>query len=105
MVPSVLWTVEEIYSAFAACGLSLDRAVEVYRIIWQFMIGELTSSIAQESRAPAHDREPYRESVPASVDTGRFPTLARVGIAVLQGGEEVNGLSRIRGIELISSRV
>ena len=41
IAPSILWLLEAIVSGFIACGLSAEQAVEGYRAVWQFTVGEL----------------------------------------------------------------
>ncbi|MEF3113762.1 TetR/AcrR family transcriptional regulator [Streptomyces chrestomyceticus] len=71
MAPSVLWLLEEIYTAWQACGLSLQEAATANRIVWNFLLGDLT----QHAEGPA-DRAPYQVSVPAGADPAQYPTVA-----------------------------
>ncbi|MEU4205384.1 TetR/AcrR family transcriptional regulator [Streptomyces sp. NPDC045470] len=71
MAPSVLWLLEEIYTAWHACGLSLEEAATANRIVWNFLLGDLT----QHADRPA-DRAPYQVSVPAEADPAQYPTVA-----------------------------
>ncbi len=75
MAPSVLWLLEEIYAAWRACGLPLERAVAANRIAWAFTLGDL----AQRGRRRPRDREPYQVSVPAGADPAAYPHLAALG--------------------------
>lgn len=73
MAPSVLWLLEEIYASWRACGLSLEGAVTANRIVWGFLLGEL--SRRPRDPEPA-GRRPYQVSVPAEAAEADFPTVA-----------------------------
>ena len=76
MAPSVLWLLEEIYASWRACGLSLDGAVTANRIVWGFLLGELS----RRPREPwPAGRRPYQVSVPAEAEPADFPTVAALG--------------------------
>ncbi|MFG3255606.1 TetR/AcrR family transcriptional regulator [Streptomyces sp. NPDC048172] len=75
MAPSVLWLLEEIYTAWQECGLSLEQAVTANRIVWGFLLGDL----AQRRSARPGKRAPYQVSVPAGADPGAYPTVAALG--------------------------
>ncbi|MFH8347660.1 TetR/AcrR family transcriptional regulator [Streptomyces sp. NPDC018045] len=71
MAPSVLWLLEEIYASWAACGLMLAEAAVANRIVWNFLLGDLT----QHADRPG-GRSPYQVSVPAEADPAQYPTVA-----------------------------
>ncbi|GAA2623955.1 hypothetical protein GCM10010411_70350 [Actinomadura fulvescens] len=73
MAPSILWLLEEIYSAWQACGLTLAQAAEANRIVWGFLVGDL---VQRAERARPEGRAPRQVSVPAAVDPAAYPTLA-----------------------------
>ncbi|GAA2076974.1 hypothetical protein GCM10009801_32730 [Streptomyces albiaxialis] len=78
MAPSVLWLLEEIYAAWHACGLSLERAATANRIVWGFLLGDLAQRRGTRpgDRPGDRDRAPYQVSVPAGADPGAYPTVA-----------------------------
>ena len=68
--PSVLWLIEEITAGFRGCGLDTSSAYRAYRVVWRFVVGELTvaaSSGAQRSQSA---------EVLDDLDPERFPSLA-----------------------------
>ncbi|WP_324192673.1 TetR/AcrR family transcriptional regulator [Nocardia transvalensis] len=76
MAPSILWLLEEIYSAWQDCGLPLDRAVAANRVVWRFTLGVLLQGTRRQR---PRDRERYQVAVPARADAGTYPTLAALG--------------------------
>jgi AcrR family transcriptional regulator len=72
IAPSVLGAIEEIHAALCAAGLSIEEAVQAYRVIWQFTIGALLVR-AGASAAGASQQSQVR----GAPDAERYPTLAR----------------------------
>ncbi|MDQ6804267.1 MAG: TetR family transcriptional regulator [Actinomycetota bacterium] len=72
MAPSVLWAVEEIHVALCDAGLTLERAVVAYRIIWEFTLGALLVRAGISQEAPSVQR-----NLRGAPDPERYPTLAR----------------------------
>lgn len=75
--PSVLWLIEDIVASFVACGLAPSSAYRAYRVVWHFIVGELT--VKHNLREAAADR-PF-ERVLRGLDPAEFPTLAAVNRA------------------------
>jgi hypothetical protein len=75
IAPSILWLMEEIVSAFVACGLSHARAAGAYRAVWQFTVGELIVQRGLD-RMAALGRKAFVLEVLTSVDRRTLPTLA-----------------------------
>jgi AcrR family transcriptional regulator len=75
IAPSILWLMEEIVAGFVACGLSNAQAVDGYRAVWQFSVGELIVRRGLD-RVTRQARPPYVLEVLTSVDPRMFPTLA-----------------------------
>jgi AcrR family transcriptional regulator len=75
IAPSILWLMEEIVTAFVACGLSYAAAADGYRAVWQYTVGELMVRRGLD-RMAALKRPPYVLQVLTSVDPVTFPTLA-----------------------------
>ncbi|MEU4524823.1 TetR/AcrR family transcriptional regulator [Amycolatopsis sp. NPDC024027] len=75
---SALWMVEAIVGGALGCGCPPERAVELYRNVWYYTIGEILVR-ARAARRAAEDRPRYRDRVFAALDGARFPNLAAVG--------------------------
>ncbi len=76
--PSVLWFVERIVRAFLDMGLSQDRAMQAYNVIWKLTVGTLMVDKGQrEAIELAHDRM----SMPRRVileNAENYPVLTQV---------------------------
>jgi AcrR family transcriptional regulator len=77
IAPSILWVIEAIVSAFMDCGLSGSEAVDGYRAVWQFTVGELIIRRGLE-RTAALGRPPFVLQVLTDVDPQQLPALAAV---------------------------
>ena len=77
IAPSILWLLEAIVSGFIACGLTAEQAVEGYRAVWQFTVGELIIRRGLD-RTAALGRPPFVVAVLTGVDPVELPTLAAV---------------------------
>jgi AcrR family transcriptional regulator len=77
IAPSILWLIEEIIGGFIACGLSPDKAVEGYRAVWQFTVGELIVRRGLDRMATL-GRPPFVVEALTSADAARLPALAAV---------------------------
>lgn len=75
MAPSVLWAVEEIHVAWCDAGLTLERAVLAYRIVWEFTLGALLVRAGMSQDAPSVQR-----ALRGAPDPERYPTLARAAM-------------------------
>ncbi|MGW3963840.1 TetR/AcrR family transcriptional regulator [Amycolatopsis sp. NPDC005003] len=75
---SALWMVDAIVGGALGCGCAPERAVELYRNVWYFTIGEILVR-ARAGRRAAEDRPRHRDRVFAELDAARFPHLAAVG--------------------------
>jgi len=75
---SALWMIEAIVGGALGCGCAPERAVELYRSIWYYTVGEILVR-ARAGRRAAEDRPRYRDTVFANLDESRFPGLAAVG--------------------------
>lgn len=72
MAPSVLWAVEDIHVALCDAGLTLERAVVAYRVVWEFTLGALLVRAGD-----SHDRPSVQQTLRGAPDPSRYPTLAR----------------------------
>jgi AcrR family transcriptional regulator len=77
IAPAILWLVEEIVAGFIACGLTEAEAVDGYRAVWQFTVGELIIRRGLD-RTAALGRPPFVLQVLTNVDPEELPTLAAV---------------------------
>jgi AcrR family transcriptional regulator len=75
---SALWMVETIVAGAVDCGCPPARAVDLYRSIWYYTVGEILVR-ARAARRAAEDRPRYRDAVFADLDETRFPRLAEIG--------------------------
>ncbi|MFG2775667.1 TetR/AcrR family transcriptional regulator [Streptomyces sp. NPDC048350] len=71
---SAMWIVESIVDALVGCGLSPADAVYAYRVIWSYIVGELTAR-SQRERAASRPARPLRERVMASDEGADRPRL------------------------------
>jgi AcrR family transcriptional regulator len=77
IAPSILWVIEAIVAGFIACGLSEEQAVQGYREVWQFTVGELIIRRGLD-RTAGLGRPPFVLGVLSGVDPCEFPALAAV---------------------------
>lgn len=75
---SALWMVEAMVGGAIACGRTPEQAVELYRNIWYFTVGEILIR-ARAGRRAGEGRPRYRDTVFVKLDESRFPSLAAVG--------------------------
>ncbi|MGR6915911.1 TetR/AcrR family transcriptional regulator [[Actinomadura] parvosata] len=73
-----LWYPEHIVDAAMRAGLSLEEAVDAYRIVWHYTAGEISAKVAAGKRREEGGTT-YRERVFADLDAARFPRLSEVG--------------------------
>ncbi|MFG1683844.1 TetR/AcrR family transcriptional regulator [Nonomuraea sp. NPDC049269] len=73
-----LWYPETIIDAAVRAGLTLERAVDAYRIIWHYTAGEITARAAARRRRE-EGGPTYRRRVFADLDAEALPRLAAVG--------------------------
>lgn len=72
---SVLPEMEAILEASLASGLQLDEAAKLYRLVWQYTVGELMLTLSAAGRATART-SPVLATVKAAA-AQRFPLLAK----------------------------
>jgi len=75
---SALGWVDAIVGGAIGCGATPEQAVELYRNIWYFTVGEVLVR-ANARRRAGSDRPRHRDTVYASLDAERFPHLAPIG--------------------------
>lgn len=62
IAPSILWALEEIYAALAEYGLELAQAADVFRVVWRFVVGDITERVGRQRLRLDGDRDPLEES-------------------------------------------
>ncbi|MEV6034517.1 helix-turn-helix domain-containing protein [Nonomuraea sp. NPDC052116] len=77
MSVGALWYPERIVDAAVRAGLTTEEAVDVYRIIWHYTMGEIGGR-AVARRRREEERSTYRERVFAELDAEEFPRLSEV---------------------------
>jgi AcrR family transcriptional regulator len=75
---SALWMVESIVGAAVEYGCDAEQAVDLYRGIWYYTVGEILVR-ANAARRRANDkRTPHRDIVFKTLDESRLPHLAAI---------------------------
>ncbi len=74
---SALWMVDTIVGGALECGCTTEQAVDLYRSIWYYTLGEILVR-AHAKRRAEEDRPRYRDTVFNSLDESRFPHLAEI---------------------------
>ncbi|WP_017558951.1 TetR/AcrR family transcriptional regulator [Nocardiopsis baichengensis] len=76
MAVSALWIVEAIVDAAVECGLTPDQAVDAYRVIWYYTVGELLIRVTRDRRRAESDRPSHRDREFAALSGDAYPRLA-----------------------------
>jgi AcrR family transcriptional regulator len=76
MAKSALWIVEAIVDAAVECGLSPEQAVDAYRAVWYYTVGELMIRVSRERRNAETSRPSHRDQTFASLSADTYPRLA-----------------------------
>ncbi|MFC5835632.1 TetR/AcrR family transcriptional regulator [Nonomuraea insulae] len=77
MSVGALWYPEQIVDAAVRAGLTIEEAVDAYRIIWHYTAGEIGGRTAARRRQE-EGGSTHRERVFAELDAGEFPRLSEV---------------------------
>ncbi|WP_067127888.1 TetR/AcrR family transcriptional regulator [Microtetraspora malaysiensis] len=77
MSVGALWYPERIVDAAVRAGLTLEEAVDAYRIIWHYTAGEIGGRAAARKRRQ-EGGDTHRERVFAELDAEEFPRLSEV---------------------------
>ncbi|MEU4703745.1 TetR/AcrR family transcriptional regulator [Nonomuraea dietziae] len=77
MSVGALWYPEQIVDAAVRAGLTIEEAVDAYRIIWRYTAGEIGGRAAARRRRE-EGGPTYRERVFAELDAKEFPRLSTV---------------------------
>jgi AcrR family transcriptional regulator len=75
---SALWMVETIVGSAIDCGCTTEQAVDLYRSIWYYTVGDILVRANAAQRRADDNRPTYRDAVFSSLDESRLPHLAAV---------------------------
>ncbi|MBF6134685.1 TetR/AcrR family transcriptional regulator [Nocardia otitidiscaviarum] len=80
VVPSAMPMVEVMMAAAVACGHTPEQAVDVYRTLWYYIVGDLVMRANRERRQAAPERAAALDRVDAmaDLDVTALPTVAAV---------------------------
>lgn len=76
MAVSALWIVEAMVDSAIEYGLSPEQAVDAYRIIWYYTVGELMIRVTRERRRAETERPSHRDQTFAELAKDDYPRLA-----------------------------
>ena len=76
MAPSVLDAIEEIHAALRGAGLPIERAVQAYRLMWNFTLGSLLVRAGATAEVPSQ-----QQALRGAPDPQRYPMLAAAATA------------------------
>jgi AcrR family transcriptional regulator len=71
-----LWMVEAIVDGAMQIGLTAEQAVDLYRSLWYFIVGEILVRSGSTRRRASDDRPAYRDEVFGRLDPEMLPRLA-----------------------------
>jgi AcrR family transcriptional regulator len=72
---SALWVIENIVDASIECGCAPEQAVDIYRVIWYYITGELLVRLASGRQRASLDRPTHREKAFAALRPDSHPRL------------------------------
>ncbi|WP_405164140.1 TetR/AcrR family transcriptional regulator [Nocardia sp. NBC_01499] len=98
VVPSAMWMVEVIVAAAVDCGCTIEEAVDVYRTIWYYILGDLSVRASHERRRSRIEAAAAADPVMPQLDANALPTLAAIGD---QWGELTTRDTHRKGLEAI----
>ncbi|SUD47993.1 Tetracycline repressor protein class E [Nocardia otitidiscaviarum] len=80
VVPSAMPMVEVMMAAAVACGHTPEQAVDVYRTLWYYIVGDLVMRANRERRQAAPERAAAldRADALADLDVTALPTVAAI---------------------------
>jgi AcrR family transcriptional regulator len=76
---SALWMVDAMVGGAMDCGCTAEQAVDVYRSIWYYTVGEITVRANSARRRAIDERPVHRDAVYREIDGAELPALAAVG--------------------------
>jgi AcrR family transcriptional regulator len=78
MGESALWMVEAILDGARECGCTPPQAVDLYRNVWYYTIGEILVRAHSHHRRATDERPTYRDTLFGDLDATRLPNIAAV---------------------------
>jgi AcrR family transcriptional regulator len=75
---SALWMVDTIVGSAVDCGCTTEQAVDLYRSIWYYTVGEILVRANAARRRADPERPTYRDAVFSRLDRSRLPHLAAI---------------------------
>lgn len=76
MATSALWIVEAMVDAAVGCGLTPEQAVDAYRTVWYYTVGELMIRVTRARRQAEIEQPSHRDRAFATLSTDAYPRLA-----------------------------
>ncbi|WP_459958757.1 TetR/AcrR family transcriptional regulator [Nocardia sp. IFM 10818] len=76
--PTALWFVENLIGAAVECGCTPEQAVDVYRTIWYYIVGNLLIRVNSGRRRAQAGKAIYRDQAIADLAPGAYPHIAAV---------------------------
>ncbi|RZS29662.1 TetR family transcriptional regulator [Herbihabitans rhizosphaerae] len=76
--PSALWFVESMIGAAVDHGCTTEQAVEVYRAIWHYILGNLIIRVISARRRSRTDTPVYGNEAIAQMSIGTYPHIASI---------------------------
>ncbi|MEV4439967.1 helix-turn-helix domain-containing protein [Streptomyces sp. NPDC049577] len=77
---SALWMVEAIVAGAGDCGCTPAQAVDVFRDVWYYTVGEILVRAHSAHRRTDAESSVVREASFAALDASRVPSLAAIGV-------------------------
>ena len=75
---SALWMVDAMVGGAMDCGCSAEQAVDLYRGIWYYTVGEITVRANAARRRATDERPVHRDVLYRTIDSAELPALAAV---------------------------
>lgn len=79
IVPSAMGIVETLVAAAVTCGCSTEEAVDLYRTIWYYIMGDLIIRVNRDRRRSRLDASSSPEPGVDQLDPAQAPTLVAIG--------------------------
>jgi AcrR family transcriptional regulator len=76
---SALWMVDAIVGGAIDCGCTREQAVDLYRSVWYYTVGEILVRANSARRRSVDERPVHRDVVYQGLDGAELPNLAAFG--------------------------
>jgi AcrR family transcriptional regulator len=76
---SALWLVETIVAGAIDYGCTQEQAVDIFRSIWYYTVGEILVRAHSARRRTEDERPPYRDAFFGRLDAAQMPRLVALG--------------------------